>query len=133
MFFWNNITFNEAGELPLRDLKPLYRCYSINSPCVWNLAPEAQCIMQNQSTLCIEKRLCFTVSLALKFKMLADLPSGRVSYIHTLDVKNHRRHHVSVLLGERGEKGQGEWSLEHVGKKAPQILYWIQDKTVETI
>ena len=61
--------------------------------------------MQNQSTLYIEKRLCFNVSLVLKFKMLADLPSGRVSYTHALDVKNHHRRYTSVLLGEERENG----------------------------
>lgn len=51
------------------------------------MAPEAECIMQNQSTLCIEKRFCFDVSLVLNFKMLADLPSGHVFHSHALYVK----------------------------------------------
>lgn len=31
--------------------------------------------------------MCFNVSLALNFQMLANLPSGLVSYIHALDLK----------------------------------------------
>lgn len=31
--------------------------------------------------------MCFDVSLAFDFKMLADLPSGHVSYIHALNIK----------------------------------------------
>lgn len=88
--------------------------------------------MQNQSTLCIEKRFCFNVSLALNLKMLADLPSGHVFHIHALYVK--------IILdvinyfagrekeGERGrqrhrERRKEREDLADVGKNVLQIFY----------
>lgn len=86
LYNWNNISFNEAGELPLRSLKH----FTDAIPLIllvfgtWHLKHYALC--KNKKHTLHRERIAFQCFPVLNFKMGAALLLG-FSYIKALDTK----------------------------------------------